>query len=291
MIPSIPRSSAAKFTYAAYIFVFFVYLFAPLIAVSVFAFNDSQFPSLPWRGFTLDWFLSSAGRTGVGRTGLFFDNGLMSSIGTSTKVAIIVTLISVTVGTTNAFLLERMNFRGRGILYVVMLWPLVIPGVILGVSILQFMSTIANGLEDFFNIRIDFMRPGLPLVIAGQFSFIATIATLIISARLRKFDIELEEAALNLGASHWMAIWTVTLPFLRPSMIGAGIISILMSFENFNTTLMLVGSDAPITIRVFTAMRDGVSPVINALSLVMMFAMATLAIGLMFTGGSKDQGK
>lgn len=286
MIPSIPRSRTAKVTYAAYMSVFFVYLFAPLITVSVFAFNDSQFPSLPWRGFTLDWFLSSEGRIG-----LFFNNGLMRSIGTSTKVAIIVTLISVTVGTTNAFLLERMDFKGRSILYIVMLWPLVIPGVILGVSILQFMSTIANGLEDFFNIRIDFMRPGLPLVIAGQFSFIATIATLIISARLRKFDIELEEAALNLGASRMAAIWTVTLPFLRPAMIGAGIISILMSFENFNTTLMLVGSDAPITIRVFTAMRDGVSPVINALSLLMMFAMAGLAVGLMFTGGSSEKKK
>ena len=79
------------------------------------------------------------------------------------------------------------------------------------------------------------------------------------------------------------AIWTVTLPFLRPAMIGAGIISFLMSFENFNTTLMLVGSDAPVTIRIFTAIRDGTTPVVNALSLVLMAAMALLAVGLLFT--------
>lgn len=278
MIPSIPQPKWFKVGYTAYVWVFFFFLFAPLAAVSVFAFNDSQFPSLPWRGFTLDWFFSP-----TGRIGLFYDNRLISSIGTSVKVAAIVTVLTVAIGTLNAFLFERVRFRGRGLLFTVMLWPLVIPGVILGVSILQFFSTIANGLEDFLDIRIDFLRPGLPLVIAGQFSFIATISTLIISARLRKFDIALEEAALNLGASRLTAIWTVTLPFLRPAMIGAGIISFLMSFENFNTTLMLVGSDAPVTIRIFTAIRDGTTPVVNALSLVLMAAMALLAVGLLFT--------
>ena len=278
MIPSIPQPKWFKVGYTAYVWVFFFFLFAPLAAVSVFAFNDSQFPSLPWRGFTLDWFFSP-----TGRIGLFYDNRLISSIGTSVKVAAIVTVLTVAIGTLNAFLFERVRFRGRGLLFTVMLWPLVIPGVILGVSILQFFSTIANGLEDFLDIRIDFLRPGLPLVIAGQFSFIATISTLIISARLRKFDIALEEEALNLGASRLTAIWTVTLPFLRPAMIGAGIISFLMSFENFNTTLMLVGSDAPVTIRIFTAIRDGTTPVVNALSLVLMAAMALLAVGLLFT--------
>lgn len=278
MIPSIPQPKWFKVGYTAYIWVFFFFLFAPLAAVSVFAFNDSQFPSLPWRGFTLDWFFSP-----TGRIGLFYDNRLISSIGTSVKVAAIVTVLTVAIGTLNAFLFERVRFRGRGLLFTVMLWPLVIPGVILGVSILQFFSTIANGLEDLLDIRIDFLRPGLPLVIAGQFSFIATISTLIISARLRKFDIALEEAALNLGASRLTAIWTVTLPFLRPAMIGAGIISFLMSFENFNTTLMLVGSDAPVTIRIFTAIRDGTTPVVNALSLVLMASMVLLAVGLLFT--------
>ena len=278
MIPSIPQPKWFKVGYTAYIWVFFFFLFAPLAAVSVFAFNDSQFPSLPWRGFTLDWFFSP-----TGRIGLFYDNRLISSIGTSVKVAAIVTVLTVAIGTLNAFLFERVRFRGRGLLFTVILWPLVIPGVILGVSILQFFSTIANGLEDLLDIRIDFLRPGLPLVIAGQFSFIATISTLIISARLRKFDIALEEAALNLGASRLTAIWTVTLPFLRPAMFGAGIISFLMSFENFNTTLMLVGSDAPVTIRIFTAIRDGTTPVVNALSLVLMASMVLLAVGLLFT--------
>ncbi len=285
MLTTIPQSKTFKFGYAAYIVLFFLFLFAPLVVVGVFAFNDSQFPSFPWRGFTLDWFFSSTGRIGI-----FNDRGLIGSLGTSFKVAVAVTVLSLVVGTMNAFLMERAQFRGKSFLFTMMLWPLVIPGVILGVSILQFASTVANGLEDRFGIFLDFLRPGLPLVILGQFSFIVTIATLVIAARLRKFDMALEEAARDLGASSLSAIRTVTLPFLTPALIGAGVISFLMSFENFNTTLMLVGSEAPVTIRMFTQIRDGTTPVINALSLLMMLVMATLGFALLFANrGDQDK--
>ena len=283
MIPSIPQSRAFTVGYATYVVIFFAYLFAPLVVVGVFAFNDSQFPSLPWRGFTLDWFLSD-----TGRIGLFHDDGLLGSIVTSVKVAIGVTVLSVVIGTLNAFLLERAQFRGKSILFTMMLWPLVIPGVILGVSILQFSSTVANGLEDVFGMSINALRPGLPLVVLGQFSFIVTIATLVISARLRKFDVVLEEAALDLGATRLQAVRTVTLPFLSPAIIGAAIISFLMSFENFNTTLMLVDSEAPVTIRMFTQIRDGTTPVVNALSLLLMIVMALFALSLLVTSGRQQ---
>ena len=135
------------------------------------------------------------------------------------------------------------EFRGKTLLAMMMLWPLVIPGVVLGISILAFFSRVANGLEDWLQTDLDLLRPGLPLVVLGQLSFILTIATLIIAARLRKFDRSLEEAAFDLGASRARVLRTVTLPFLRPALIGAGLVALLMSFENFNTTLMLVGSD------------------------------------------------
>ena len=284
MIPSIPQSRTFRIGYAAYVVVFFACLFAPLAVVGVFAFNDSQFPSLPWRGFTLDWFFSDSGRIG-----LFHDDGLLRSVGTSVRVGIGVTALSVVIGTLNAFLLERAQFRGKSILFTMMLWPLVIPGVILGVSILQFSSTVANALEDVVGLSINALRPGLPLVVLGQFSFIVTIATLVISARLRKFDIVLEEAALDLGATRLQAVRTVTLPFLSPALIGAAIISFLMSFENFNTTLMLVGSDAPVTIRMFTQIRDGTTPVVNALSLILMVVMAMFAMGLLLTSSRQSK--
>jgi len=156
----------------------------------------------------------------------------------------------------------------------------VIPGVILGISILAFASRLAGVADDYLGLELEFLRPGLPLVVAGQFSYIVSIATLTIAARLERFDATLEEAALNLGASRAAVLRTITLPYLRPAMIGAAAIAFLMSFENFNTTLMLVGSDAPLTIMMYGRMREGASPVLNAVSLFMMVASALLALTL-----------
>jgi spermidine/putrescine transport system permease protein len=117
--------------------------------------------------------------------------------------------------------------------------------------------------------------------VIGQFSYIVSIATLTISARLKRFDITLEEAAYNLGASRLAVLTTITLPYLKPALIGAAAISFLMSFENFNTTLMLVGSDPPLTVMMYGRMREGSSPVLNAVSLFLMLASAHPGITLM----------
>ncbi|MEH6561852.1 MAG: ABC transporter permease, partial [Marinobacter sp.] len=213
---------------------------------------------------------------------LFHDEALLDSIGVSVQVAAVTTLASLALATCNAFLFEREQFPGKNFLYVLMLMPLVVPGVILGVSILVFSSTVANWFEVQFNYEIEALRPGLLLVTLGQFAFITTIATLVISARLRKFDITQEEAAMNLGASRLTAIATVTVPFLKPALLGAGVVAFLMSFENFNTTLMLVGSDAPLTIAMFDRLREGSTPVLNAVSVLLMVGSACLALVSMF---------
>jgi len=274
MIPSIQQPRAVRLAYSAYVALFFVYLALPLAVVSVFAFNDSQFPSLPWEGFTWNWFFGEE-RPMIG---VFHERPILRSIGTSAFVGLCVSLLSVAVGTCNAFLFNRHQFRLRGLLYILMLLPLVIPGIVLGISILVFSSTAANGFEDGLGWDIEALRPGLMLVILGQFSFITTIATLVIAARLRKFDESLEEAALNLGAGHLTAVRTVTLPFLAPAMIGAFVVAFLMSFENFNTTLMLVGSDAPLTITMFDRLKEGSTPVLNAVSLLLMIGSSLLAL-------------
>lgn len=273
MIPSLPRSRIERCGVAAYVALFFLFLFVPLAVVAVFAFNDANYPAPPWRGFTLDWFTGAPGRVG-----LFADRALLASIGTSVVVAAWVTLLSVVVGTVNAFLVERATFRGKGALSLAMLTPLVIPGVILGISILAFASRLARFADDYFGLELEFLRPGLPLVVAGQFSYIVSIATLTIAARLKRFDVSLEEAAFNLGASRAAVLRTITLPYLRPAMIGAAAIAFLMSFENFNTTLMLVGSDPPLTIMMYGRMREGATPALNAVSLFLMIASALLAL-------------
>ena len=274
MIPTIKQSRAFTLTYGAYVTLFFIYLSLPLVVVSVFAFNDSLFPSLPWKGFTWDWFFG----TELPKRGVFYERGIIGSIGTSAFVAIMVATLSVFVGTCNAFLFNRYEFKFKSALYVLMLLPLVIPGIVLGISILVFSSNLANGIEDGLGVDIEALRPGLILVVLGQFSFITTIATLVISARLKKFDQSLEEAALNLGATRLTAVRTITLPYLRPAILGAVLVAFLMSFENFNTTLMLVGSDAPLTITMFDRLKEGSTPVLNAVSLLLMLGSSVLAL-------------
>ena len=276
MIPSIRPPRPLMLVYRAYVTLFFIYLALPLAVVAVFAFNDSQFPSLPWKGFTLQWFFGAEHPM----LGVFHERPILRALGNSGFIALIVSLLCVVVGTTNAFLFNRYDFRLKGLFYVLMLLPLVIPGIVLGISILVFSSTVANGVWESMNYEIEALRPGLTLVILGQFSFITTIVTLVIAARLQKFDRTLEEAALNLGANRLTAVRTVTIPFLAPALIGGFVVAFLMSFENFNTTLMLVGSDAPLTIAMFDRLKEGSTPLLNAVSLLLILGSTVLALAM-----------
>ena len=247
--------------------------------VAVFAFNDAPYPAPPWHGFTLDWFL---GNEAAGRTGLFGDDELLGSIWTSFVVACWVTVLSVARRHR-----QRVPDGAR---------PLPRQAGAVGADAGAAGDPgrdprhLDPGLREPHRASSPTTcsassstscGPGLPLVVLGQFSYIAAIATLTISARLKRFDRTLEEAALNLGASRAAVLRTITLPYLRPALIGSAAIAFLMSFENFNTTLMLVGADSPLTIMMYGRMREGATPVLNAVSLFLMVASALLALTLM----------
>ncbi len=280
MIRNIPQTRTYSSGFKLYVILYFVFLFAPLAVTCVLAFNDSMFPSLPWKGVSLDWFFGNS----IERTGIFHDQINLDSILESFKVAFCVSILSTFVGTMAAFLFEQEDFPFKSLLFFLMIAPLVIPGVILGISVLLFSNTLGLFFETRFNLDIGLFRPGFWLVVLGQFSFITTIVTLVVSARLKKFDHTLEEAAMNLGATRFETIYHITLKFLRPAIIGALAVSFLMSFENFNTTLFLVGSDATLPINLYLQVRDGSTPVINAISFLMIAGTSLLAlVNLYFT--------
>lgn len=278
MIRTLPQSRGYSIGFKIYILLFFFFLFAPLLITCVLAFNDSLFPALPWKGFSLDWFFSD----GPERVGIFHDQINLTSIWVSFKTAFFVAIFSTVVGTCGAFLFEQEEFRFKQLLYFLMLAPLVIPGVILGISILLFSNTLGLFFEDRFGIDIGLLRPGFWLVVLGQFSFITTLVTLIVSAQLKKFDYTLEEAAMNLGANRFQVIVFITLRFLKPALLGATAVAFLMSFENFNTTLFLVGSEATLPINLYLQVRDGSTPVINAISFLLIVGTSTLAVFNLF---------
>ncbi len=274
MIRTLPNSKIYNRLFKLYVILYFTFLFAPLLITCVLAFNDSQFPSLPWKGFTLEWFTADSPE----RVGIFHDRINLDSILVSFRVAFFVTLLSTIIGTCGAFLFEQEDFRFKQLLYFLMLAPLVIPGVILGISILLLSNTLGTYFEISWGVDIELLRPGFWLVVLGQFSFIATLVTLVVSARLKKFDRTLEEAALNLGANRFEVIWHITLKFLRPAIFGAAALAFLMSFENFNTTLFLVGHEATLPINLYLQVRDGSTPVINAISFLLIVGTSLVAL-------------
>lgn len=283
MIRSLPNPKSYTIAFKAYMILYFSFLFAPLLVTCLLAFNDSQFPSLPWKGFTLDWFFADR----PDRVGIFQDQINLDSIWVSAKVAFFVTILATTVGTCGAFLFEQEAFCLKQALYFLMISPLVIPGVILGISILLFSTSLGLFFESNFGIDLALLRPGFWLVVLGQFSFIATLVTLVVSARLKKFDPSLEEAALNLGANRFQVIWYITIRFLRPAIIGSAAVAFLMSFENFNTTLFLVGSEATLPINLYLQVRDGSTPVINAISFLLVIGTSILAMVNLYVSKKK----
>ena len=274
MIQSLPNSPLYKNGYRFYIVLFFIFLVLPLVAISVLAFNDSNFIALPWEGFSLDWFFADNND----RLGLFKDEDLMISVWTSILTASTMAILSTIIGTIAALLFEEEQFRFKGLLYFFAIAPLIIPGVILGISILLSSTYVGNLLETKFGIDAEVFSPGFWLVVLGQFSFGATYAMLLVSARLKKFDHALEEAALSLKATRLESIRYITIPFLKPAIIGAFAVTFLMSFSNFNTTIFLIGSDPTLPVDLYSRIKFSSTPVLNAVSfmIVLFITMAAM---------------
>ncbi|TLP37044.1 ABC transporter permease [Arcobacter arenosus] len=273
MIRTLPKFRFYNFAFGIYVSLFFLFLFAPLVVTCIFAFNDSNFPSLPWNGFTLDWFIADNSE----RVGIFNDSENLKSIYNSFKTAFFVTIFSLIVGTYAALIFERKDFKFKQFLYFLALTPLVIPGVILGISLLVSVNDLGLYLDINFGIDLEILRPSFWLVVIGQFSFITTFVLLVVSARLKKFDVCLEEASLNLGASMPQTIFFIVIPFLKPALIGAAAVAFLMSFENFNTTLFLIGSDTTLPINLYLQVRDGSTPIINSISFLLIICTSIIA--------------
>ncbi len=234
---------------------FLAYLLLPLFVMGGAAFNDSRFPSiLPWRGFTLVWFQE-----------LLSETRMWVSLRNTAIVALAVVLISVPIGTASAIVINSVSGRSRSVLYGLMVAPILAPGAVIGISTLLFWNAIGQNI----GYRGIPFSPGLHLSVLGQVSFIAAFVMLLVLARLQSFDAGLEEAALDLGASHGQVMRRILLPHLYPA-IGAGAaIGFFQSIENFNVTLFTRGNADTLTVYVFSKVRTGITPTINALALIL----------------------
>ena len=243
------------FLFHLYMALFLAYLLVPLIIMGGAAFNDNKVPSIvPWKGFTLHWFVD-----------LWNDNRIWIAFRNTIVVALFVAAISVPIGTAAAILVNSVSGRFRAILYGFMVAPILAPGIVIGVSTLLFWNMLGVG-------------SGLHLSVLGQVSYIAAFVMLLVLARLQSFDQGLEEAALDLGATHAQVMRRILMPHLYPAMGAGAAIAFFQSIENFNITLFTRGNSDTLTVYVFSKVRTGFPPTINALALLLILMTLTCAI-------------
>jgi len=249
------QNRSSNWLFHAYMILFLAYMILPLIVMGGAAFNDSRFPSVyPWIGLTDRWFID-----------LWQDSRMWISFRNTILVAVAVVAISVPIGTSAAILVNSLSGSVRSLLYGLMVAPILTPGAVIGISTLLFWNKFS-------------VPAGLHLSVLGQASYISAFVMLLVLARLQSFDRGLEEAALDLGASYTQVVRRILLPHLYPA-IGAGAaIAFFQSIENFNTTLFTRGSSDTLTVYVFSKVRSGITPTINALALILVSFTVVCAI-------------
>ena len=253
-----------RLTISFYIFLFFAYLFGPLIVMSITAFNSAGFPRLsPWDCFSTEWF-------GV----LVNDARMMSGFKNSLIIGIAVVFVSVPIGLAGALMLSQLSDRVRPVFYTLPISTILVPGVVLGISTLIFwdrMGVMFNtGYESFF-------YDGIFLTIIGQSTFISAYTMLVFISRLQRFDSVLEEAALDLGATNIQYFRKILLPFLKPAIGSAAVLAFLASFENYNTTVFTIVSESTLTTVLASKVRYGINPSISALAVIIIGLTLTAA--------------
>jgi spermidine/putrescine transport system permease protein len=245
----------SKIFLIGFVLMFFLYLFAPLIVMSLSAFNSSEFPRVsPWSCFTGEWF-----------DVLRKDTDLMEGLKNSVIIAFGVVFVSVPLGLAGALMLSQVSSRLRPWYYTIVISPILIPGVVLGISTLVFWDRMAKMFGAGYN---SVFYDGLFLTIIGQSTFASAYAMLIFLSRLQRFDTVQEEAALDLGATNVQTFKRILLPFLKPAVASACVLSFLASFENYNTTIFTIVSKSTLTTVLASKVRYGINPSISALAVV-----------------------
>jgi len=234
----------------------YIFLYIPLGVLSVFSFNDSRF-SVIWQGFTWEWY---------GK--LFKDPQIMDCLYNSVVIALAAMVLSTIIGTLTAYGLYRFRFRGKILFDGVLFLPIVTPEIVVGISLLIFYTSIIH------------MTLGLYTVIIAHVAFDIPFVMLIVRARLQGMDRALEEASMDLGADEWTTFFKVTIPQLKPGIIAAALLAFTLSFDDFVITFFVAGiGSTTLPLQIYSMVKLGVSPKINALSLlIILFSMALITI-------------
>lgn len=251
-----PRAGITRIVLSAYGIAIFVFLFAPVVMLVLLSFNESRTVGLPMRGLTLSWYRMIPG-----------DSLIQDALAKSLKVGALVTLASATIGTAAAFPLVRARLRYRSATRILITLPIMIPGLLIGVSLLVLFTDVLG------------WELSMWTAVLGQTVLTTPFVILIVSARLEGFNRQLELAAADLGANLPRRLWHIVLPLVYPGIVAAALLAFTLSLDEFIVTNFLIGADQTLPIYIYTQIKFGITPEVNALATLMLVATLVL-IGL-----------
>lgn len=242
----------------------YAFFYAPIVLLVLFSFSDDRNVGR-WGGFTLSWYEQFIGHS-----------QLQNSLWVSIRVALLSTAISVVLGTLAALALERFRFRGRRVFDALLYLPIIIPDVTMAVMMLLFFSEGIRIAELLFGLEL---TKGFTTITISHIAFNISFVSVVVRARLSGMNEQLEEAALDLYANRWRSFRYVTLPQIAPGIAGGALLALTLSLDDVVVTQFASGpGSTTLPVFVFGMIRRGVTPLINAVSVIMLAASILLVI-------------
>lgn len=249
------HAGLARLSFNVWAVLIYLFLFAPIAVLVAFSFNANEYGTFPFTGWTMDWYRQ-----------VFADYQIKDALYTSLKVALEVTVISTVVGTAAAFPLVRSNLPFRSGIRIGMTLPIMIPGLLIGVSLLILMTSV-------FHFQLS---PQTAVI--GQAVYTTPFVVLLVAARLQGFDPALERAASDLGANTLNRLRHVVLPLIMPAILAGALFAFTLSLDEFIITLFLIGGHNTLPIYIYTQVKFGITPEVNALASLLLFASLLLLV-------------
>lgn len=262
-----PRGNPRRMLTASAVLVL-AFFYAPILVLVLFSFSDAETVGT-WGGWTTRWYQDFASNDEV-----------RDALSVSLQVAVASTVVSVVLGTMSALALERFEFRGRKVFDGVLYLPIIVPDVTMAVSLLLFFSQSLQWIDDWFGVQ---WEKGVSTVIVSHIAFNISFVSVVVRARLAGMDTTLEAAAADLYAGRWQTFRHVTLPQILPGVAGGALLAFTLSLDDVVITQFALGPGATtLPVWVFGVVRRGVTPLVNAVSVVMLsISMLLVLISLL----------
>lgn len=251
---------AADSGFVTFVTLVMLFLYTPIVVLVVYSFNDNRTLTWPMKGFTLSWYEK-----------LFQNEQILQAIANSFYVATCSTLLTLLIGIPAAMALHRYHFPGKTIFRRLLLLPIALPGIVTGISMLNMFKMFG------FNLN-------LQTVIIGYATALLAVVVTQIFARLQRLPKSLEEASADLGAGPLKTFLFITLPNIKSAIFGAGLLSFVLSFDEIPVTFFLTGRDNTLPMYIYSTMRRGVTPEINAVgSIIVLMSLILIIASVLIT--------